>query len=169
MSHNALSSNRLQDIIIHCCSDLFLHILCKHCKLVELRTDLCSYNCLWSLLNLFHIFVPHTNTLKAFSVVRTYTFFQFNFSLKSYFSFLHVCLLSASGSGWRKASGVRWSQFLCVTWILGTAPYVQIWIYSSLGEGERWQKHFHYQSVAFQQPEARLLVSIFKCVQSGLT
>lgn len=164
MSHNALSSNMLQDIIIHCCLDLFLHILRKHCKLVELRTDLCSYSCLRSLLNLFHILVPHTNTPKAFSVVRTYK------CLLVYFSFLHVCLLSASGSGWWKAPGVvRWSQFLCVTWILGTAPYVQIWIYSSLGEGERWQKHFHYQSVAFQQPEARLLVSIFKCVQSGLT
>lgn len=106
MSHNALSTNRLQDIIIHCCSDLFLHILCKHCKLVELRTDLCSHNCLRSLLNLFHILVPHTNTLKAFSAVRTYRCFQFNFSVKSYFSFLHVCLMSASGSGWWKASGV---------------------------------------------------------------
>lgn len=34
---------------------------------------------------------------------------------------------------------------------------------------ERWQKHFRHQSVAFQQPEARLLGSIFKFVQSGLT
>lgn len=69
MSHNALSTNRLQDIIIHCCSDLFLHILYNSkSKLVELRTDLCWYNCLRSLLNLFHILLTHTNTLKAFSV-----------------------------------------------------------------------------------------------------
>lgn len=52
------------------------------------------------------------------------------------------CLHRVQDGEKRQASGVRWSQFLCVTWILGTAPYVQIRIYSSLGEGERWQKTF---------------------------